>query len=84
MLTCTVYSHQMDPVWLNAESQYCTLMKGNLRVQCTASLLCLRGIPQYGLFEKCTALKKIPQVSQGLLTSAVCSAKGDRPLLDLC
>lgn len=83
LLTCTVYLRQMDPVWLNAESQYCTLMKMNFRVQCTASLLCLHGIPQYRLFENCTALKKMPQVSQGILTSAVCSAKGDRPLLDL-
>lgn len=84
MLTCTAYSHQMDPVWLNAESRYCTLMKLNLRVQHTASLLCLHGIPHHGQLEKCTALKKTPQISQGLLTSPVCSAMGDRPLLDLC
>lgn len=49
-------------LWIHAKGIQSGLML-NLSTALTASLMCLQGIPQYGLFEKHAALKKMSQVS---------------------
>lgn len=56
-LTCTVYSYQTDPLWLNAESKYCAIMKWEFSTD-PPCCVCV-AFPITILSEKCAALKMI-------------------------